>query len=79
MKMPNRRLLKKVYNCIKTYIEENGYAPSYAEINKITGISYGYISTIVNSLIMLGCLERPRDRIIRLTGKDFSTEQVYND
>ena len=74
MKMPNKRLLKKVYNCIKTYIEDNGYAPSYAEINKITGISYGYISTIVNSLIMLGCLERPRDRIIKLTGKDFKSE-----
>lgn len=74
MKMPNKRLLKKVFNCIKSYIEDKGYSPSYAEINEITGISYGYISTIVNSLIMLGYLERPRDRIIKLTGKDFKSE-----
>jgi predicted transcriptional regulator len=63
-----KKQLKKVYECYKDFINKNGYSPSYDQIQEITNISRGYISGIVNELIMLGYLEKPRERIIRLTG-----------
>lgn len=63
-----KKQLKKVYNYYKEFINNNGYSPSYDQVQEATKYSRGYISGIVNELILLGYLERPRDRIIILTG-----------
>lgn len=63
-----KKQLKRVYTCYKNFIEEFGYSPSYDQVQKLTGYSRGYVSGIVNELIMLGYLEKPRERVIKLTG-----------
>ena len=63
-----KKQLKRVYICYKNFIDEFGYSPSYVQVQRLTGYSKGTISGIVNELILLGYLERPRDRIIILTG-----------
>jgi hypothetical protein len=63
-----KRQLKKVYACYKSFIDEFGYSPSYVQVQRLTGYSKGTISGIVNELILLGYLERPRTQIIKLTG-----------
>jgi Mn-dependent DtxR family transcriptional regulator len=67
----DRKQLKKVFQCYETFINKHGYSPSYDQVQEETGISRGYVSGIVNELIMLGYLEKPRDRIIKLTGMEW--------
>ena len=67
----HKKMLKKVFNCYKDFMTEQGYPPSYEQLHNLTNISKGYISELVKELVILGYLEKPRGKVIIITGKDF--------
>lgn len=53
---------RKVYDCIKTYIRENGYGPTAREIQELCSLSSPRLVTYhLDWLIENGYLEKPID------------------
>lgn len=48
----------KILDCIKSFIRENGYSPTYREISSQVGVALSGVAYHLNRLEADGCIER---------------------